>query len=50
MSIGLSVVHRKHMTSPLRAQQVKDIYRFVTMVYKYNYHNSVFYLTLHSNL
>jgi hypothetical protein len=27
------VPHRKHMTSLLRAQQVKVIYRFVTMVY-----------------
>jgi hypothetical protein len=32
-SIGLSVPHRKHITSPLRAQQVNAIYRFVTMVY-----------------
>jgi hypothetical protein len=31
--IGLSVPHRKHITSPLRAQQVNAIYRFVTMVY-----------------
>jgi hypothetical protein len=31
--IGLSVPHRKHITSPLRAQQVNVIYRFVTMVY-----------------
>jgi hypothetical protein len=29
--IGLSVPHRKHITSPLRAQQVNAIYRFVTM-------------------
>jgi hypothetical protein len=31
-SVGLSVPHRKHITSPLRAQQVNDIYiyRFVT--------------------
>jgi hypothetical protein len=32
-SIGLSVPHRKHITSPLRVQQVNTIYRFVTMVY-----------------
>jgi hypothetical protein len=32
-SIGLSVPHRKHITSPLRAQQVNVIYRFMTMVY-----------------
>jgi hypothetical protein len=31
--IGLSVPHRKHITSPLRTQQVNAIYRFVTMVY-----------------
>jgi hypothetical protein len=31
--IGLSIPHRKHITSPLRAQQVNAIYRFVTMVY-----------------
>jgi hypothetical protein len=32
-SIGLSVPHRKHISSPLRAQQVNAIYRFVSMVY-----------------
>jgi hypothetical protein len=32
-SIGLSVPHRKHITSPLRAQQVNANYRFVTMLY-----------------
>jgi hypothetical protein len=32
-SIGLSVPHEKHITSPLRAQQVNAIYSFVTMVY-----------------
>jgi hypothetical protein len=32
-SIVMSVPHRKHITSPLRAQQVNEIYRFVTMVY-----------------
>jgi hypothetical protein len=32
-SIGLSVPHRKQVTSLLRAQQVNDIYRFMTMVY-----------------
>jgi hypothetical protein len=31
--IGLSVPHMKHIMSPLRAQQVNAIYRFVTMVY-----------------
>jgi hypothetical protein len=32
-SIGLSVPHREHFTSPLRAQQVNAIYRFVKMVH-----------------
>jgi hypothetical protein len=32
-SMGLSVPHRKYITSPLRAQQVNDIYRFVMVVY-----------------
>jgi hypothetical protein len=32
-STGLSVPHRKHITSALRAQQVNAIYRFVKMVY-----------------
>jgi hypothetical protein len=32
-SVGFSVPHRKHITSPLRAQQVNAVYRFVTMVY-----------------
>jgi hypothetical protein len=32
-SIGLSIPHRKHITSPLRSQQFNAIYRFVTMVY-----------------
>jgi hypothetical protein len=32
-SIGLSVPHRKFITSPIRAQQVNAIYRFVAMVY-----------------
>jgi hypothetical protein len=31
--IGLSLPHRKHITFPLRAQQVNAIYRFVTTVY-----------------
>jgi hypothetical protein len=39
-STGLSVPNRKHITSVLRAQQVNAIYRFVTMVYEHNYHNS----------
>jgi hypothetical protein len=42
-SICLSVPHRKHITSPLRAQQVNAIYRFVTMLYYYNYRNSGHY-------
>jgi hypothetical protein len=42
-SIGLSEPHRNHVTSPLRAQQVNAIYRFVTMVYLYNYHSSGHY-------
>jgi hypothetical protein len=32
-SIGLSVPHRKHITSPLRVQQTNAIYGFVAMVY-----------------
>jgi hypothetical protein len=32
-SLSFSVPHRKYITSPLRAQQVNAIYRFVTMVY-----------------
>jgi hypothetical protein len=32
-SIGLSVSHRKHITSPLGAQQVNAIYRCVTMIH-----------------
>jgi hypothetical protein len=36
----MSVPHRKHITSPLQVQQVNAIYRFVTMVYCYNYYNS----------
>jgi hypothetical protein len=31
--VGLSLPHRKHIMSSLRAQQVNAIYRFVTMVY-----------------
>jgi hypothetical protein len=31
-SRGMSVPHKKHIMSPLRSQQVKAIYRFVTMV------------------
>jgi hypothetical protein len=31
--VALSVLYRKYITSPLRAQQVNDVYRFVTMVY-----------------
>jgi hypothetical protein len=38
-SIGLSVPHRKHITSQLRAQQVNAIYKFVSMVYQSNNHN-----------
>jgi hypothetical protein len=30
----------KHITSPLRVQQVNAIYRFVKTVYRYNYRNS----------
>jgi hypothetical protein len=32
-SIDLPVPHIKHITSPLRAQKINVIYRFVTMVY-----------------
>jgi hypothetical protein len=39
--MGLSVPHKKHITSPLQDQQVNTIYRFVTIVY--NYHNSRHY-------
>jgi hypothetical protein len=38
-SIGSFVPHRKHIMSPLRAQQVNAIYRFVTS------HNSGHYLS-----
>jgi hypothetical protein len=38
-SIGLSVPHRKHITSPLRAQQLNATYRFVAIVCQYNYHS-----------
>jgi hypothetical protein len=31
-SLDMSLLHRKHITSPLRAQQVNAIYRFVAMV------------------
>jgi hypothetical protein len=41
--MSLSVPHRKHIASPLRAQQVNPIYRFVTMVYYCNYYNSAYY-------
>jgi hypothetical protein len=37
------VPHRKHITYPLRAQQVNAIYRFATMVYCYNYQNFGYY-------
>jgi hypothetical protein len=30
--MGLSVPHKKHIRSPLRAQQVIAIYRFVTVL------------------
>jgi hypothetical protein len=32
-SIGVSVINRKHIISPLQAQQVNAICRFPTMVY-----------------
>jgi hypothetical protein len=44
-SIDLSVPHRKHITSPQPAQQVNAIYRFVVMIYQYNYCNCVYYLS-----
>jgi hypothetical protein len=37
------VPHRKHIASPLWAQQVNAIYRFVTMVQYYNYLSSGYY-------
>jgi hypothetical protein len=42
-SIGLFVPQRKHITSPLRAQQDNVICRFVTMAYYYNYLNFGYY-------
>jgi hypothetical protein len=44
-SIGSPMPHTKHITSTLRVQQANAAYRFVTMVYKYNYHNSGHYLS-----
>jgi hypothetical protein len=35
-SVVLSVPHKKHITSPLRVQQVNAVYRFETMVYSCN--------------
>jgi hypothetical protein len=35
-SIGLSVPHRRYITSPLQAQKANAIYSFVTMAYKSN--------------
>jgi hypothetical protein len=53
-SIVISVPHRKCFTFPLRVQKVNAIYRFVTMVYLYNYYNSerykLFYLLLKTQL
>jgi hypothetical protein len=40
------VPFRKHITSPLRAQQANAIYRFVTIVYYYNYHSYGHYPSL----
>jgi hypothetical protein len=37
------VPHRKHITSPLRAQQVNAIHRLLAMVYYYQYHISWHY-------
>jgi hypothetical protein len=42
-SIGLSVPHRKHVTSPLQAQEVNAVFRFVTTVYTCKYHDSGLY-------
>jgi hypothetical protein len=42
-SVGLSIPHRNHITSPLRVQQVNAIYRFVAMVHLYIYLNSGHY-------
>jgi hypothetical protein len=41
--IGLCVPHRRHVTSPLQAQEVNVISRFVRTVYFYNYHDSGYY-------
>jgi hypothetical protein len=35
----LPAPYRKHIMFPLRVQRINAIYRFVTMVYYYNYHN-----------
>jgi hypothetical protein len=52
-SIGLSVPHRKHITSPLRTQQVNDIYRFVMSVFhafiygrRQSFQNFMFFTTV----
>jgi hypothetical protein len=37
------VPHRKHITSPLRAQTVTAICRFVSMVYQYSYRSCEHY-------
>jgi hypothetical protein len=53
-SIGLSVPHRKHITSPLRAQQVNAMYRVwqwyinITLKIPYIVHRPIFYLKLNS--
>jgi hypothetical protein len=44
--MGLSVPQRKHITSPLRDQQVNAIYRFLTTVYHNSRHYSSFCLYL----
>jgi hypothetical protein len=35
--------HKIYITAPLRVQQVNAIYKFVAMVYYYNYRNSGHY-------
>jgi hypothetical protein len=42
-STDLSAAYRKYISSPLRAQHVNNTYRFMTMVYWYNYYNSGYY-------
>jgi hypothetical protein len=42
-SVSLSIPHRKHIMSPLRAEQLNAIYSFVMVVCEFNYQNSRHY-------